>query len=177
MVRRVDPAARHPTRLALLDEERRVIRRTPGISRLPLAALPARPIERRRAAGGHQRRTMQQLTSALRPLTRAWTAPDGRHHRLLFARIPVPAGSLAGPGTRAVLAVFALDQTRRQIVHNRLKVFAITLLVSAIASALLERADRAAAHRRRAMNPTATYGQISARPPRNGCRSRPRRQS
>lgn len=151
--------------LALLDEERRVIAASEHFE-LPLAALPARPVEVDALPAGINDEDVQQLTSALGPLTRAWTAPDGRHLRLLFARIPVPAGSLAGPGTRAVLAVFALDQTKtRQIVHNELKVFAITLLVGAIASALLGvliarrivAAPRALA---------AAAGQISARPPK-----------
>ena len=98
---------------------------------------------------------------------------DGRHLRLLFAHPGTSPVRSVGPGTRAVLAVFALDQTKtRQIVHNELKVFAITLLVGAIASALLGvliarrivAAPRALA---------AAAGQIG-RPPANGCRSRPR---
>lgn len=151
--------------LALLDEQRQVIAASERFD-LPAAALPARPIEVDALPAGINDEDVQQLNRALGPLTSVWTAPDGRHLCVLFARIPVPAGSLAGPGIRSVLAVFAIDQTKtRQILRNELQVFGITLLVGAVASTLLGVliARRIVAAPRRLAE---AAGQISARPPK-----------
>lgn len=149
--------------LALLDERRQVIAASERFQ-VPLAALPARPLNADQLPSGLEHEDVRRLTEALGPLTSVWSAPDGRRFRLLFARIPVPPDSLAGNGTSALLAVLALEQTQaRQILHKEMKIVAATLLVDAIVSVLLGMliAQRIVAGPRRL---AAAANRISTRP-------------
>jgi len=85
------------------------------------------------------------LGKALGPLTTVWTSLDGRSFRLLFARVPVPAGSLAGPSVRGLLVVLAYELTQtRQAIKNELQILVVTLLVGALLSGLFGCGSRGA---------------------------------
>jgi two-component system heavy metal sensor histidine kinase CusS len=113
---------------------------------------------------GIEHADVRALSKALGPLTTVWTAPDHRSFRLLFARIPVPPGSLAGPDTHGLLVAFAYELTQtRQLVMSELQIFAVTLLVGALGAGLLGVwiARRIVAGPRRL---AAAANRISARP-------------
>ncbi|MBC8056140.1 MAG: heavy metal sensor histidine kinase [Rhizobiales bacterium] len=123
--------------MALLDAERRPIAQSEHFE-IPLSALPAQAMSVDNLPTGIEPADVRALGKALGPLTTVWTAADGRSFRLLFARIPVPPGSLAGPATRALLVVFAYELTQtRQIIKNEVQIAVVTLVVGALASGLL----------------------------------------
>jgi two-component system, OmpR family, heavy metal sensor histidine kinase CusS len=123
--------------MALLDDQRRLIAASDRFE-VPIAALPAQPMSVDNLPTGIEQADVRALGKALGPLSTVWTSPDNQSFRLLFARIPVPPDSLAGPQTRALLVVFAYDLTQtRQIVKNELQIFVVTLLIGALASGLL----------------------------------------
>ena len=120
--------------MALLDEQRRVIAASERFA-VPLAALPVQAMSVDSLPPGIDHADVRSLGKTLGPLTTVWTGPDGRSFRLLLARIPVPPGSLAGPQTRALLIAFAYELTQtRQIVMTELQIFAVTVLLGALAS-------------------------------------------
>lgn len=150
--------------LALLDEQRRVIAVSERFE-VPLAALPAQPIDALLLPAGIDHEQVRALGRRLGPLSSVWTSADGRDQRVLFVRVPLPADSPSADGARAVLVVFAIELTQtRQIVRNELKVFGITLLIGTLASTLLGVliARRIVAAPRRL---AVAAGRISARPP------------
>jgi two-component system, OmpR family, heavy metal sensor histidine kinase CusS len=123
--------------MALFDESRRLIAAS-GRFEVPIAALPPQPMAVDNLPNGIDQADVRALGTALGPLTTVWKASGGRSFRLLFARIPVPPDSLAGPATRALLVVFAYELTQtRQIVKNEVQIFGVTLLIGALASGLL----------------------------------------
>ncbi len=123
--------------MALLDEQRRVIAASDRFE-VPVAALPVRAMPVDNLPAGIGQADVRALGKALGPLTSVWMSPDGRSFRVLLARIPVPAGSLAGPGTSALLIAFASELTQvRQIAMSELQIFVLVLLIGAIASTLL----------------------------------------
>ena len=123
--------------MALLDERRTLIAASDGFL-VPLAALPRRALSVDQLPAGIEPADVRALSKALGPLTTVWTSADGRSFRLLFARIPVPAASLAGPDTRALLVAFAYELTQtRQLIAHELQIFIVTLLLGALAAALL----------------------------------------
>jgi len=120
--------------MALLDEHRRVIAASERFE-VPLSALPAQAMSVDNLPTGIEHADVRALGKALGPLTTVWTAPDHRSFRLLFARIPVPAGSLAGPDTHGLLVAFAYELTQtRQLVMTELQIFFVTLLIGALAA-------------------------------------------
>lgn len=120
--------------MALLDDQRHMIAKSEGFE-VPIAALPARAMSVDNLPTGIEQADVRALGKALGPLTTVWVSPDHRSFRLLFARIPVPAGSLAGADTRGLLVVFAYELTQsRQIVKNELQIFVVTLLIGALLS-------------------------------------------
>jgi two-component system heavy metal sensor histidine kinase CusS len=120
--------------MALLDEQRRVIAASERFE-IPIAALPKNAMAVDNLPTGIEHADVRALSKVLGPLTTVWTSSDRRSFRLLFARIPVPAGSLAGPATRALLAVLAYETTQtRQILKNELQIFVATLLLGALAA-------------------------------------------
>lgn len=123
--------------MALLDEQRQQIARSERFE-VPISALPVQAMSVDNVPTGIEQADVRALGKALGPLTTVWTSADGRSFRLLFARIPVPPGSLAGAGVRAVLVVFALELTQtRQVIKNELQIFVVTLLIGALLSGLL----------------------------------------
>jgi two-component system, OmpR family, heavy metal sensor histidine kinase CusS len=123
--------------MALLDDQRRLIAQSERFE-IPIAALPAQAMAVDNLPTGIEQSDVRALGKALGPLTTVWTSPDGRSFRLLFARIPVPAGSLAGPGVRSLYVVFAYELTQtRQVIRNELQIFVVTLLIGALLSGLL----------------------------------------
>ncbi|MES2992440.1 MAG: heavy metal sensor histidine kinase [Pseudomonadota bacterium] len=136
LVRRIDLQLGH-LHMALLDADRRVIAASEQFE-IPLAALPRSPMAVDDLPAGIEHADVRALSKVLGPLTTVWTSPDHRSFRLLFARIPVPAGSLAGDGTRTLLVVFAYELTQtREIVKNELQIFVGTLLIGALAAGAL----------------------------------------
>ena len=120
--------------MALLDEQRHVIAASDRFE-VPVSALPVQAMSVDRLPTGIEHADVRALGKSLGPLTTVWAAPDGRSFRLLLASIPVPAGSLAGPGTKALLVAFAYELTQtRQIVKNELQIFGATLLLGALAA-------------------------------------------
>ncbi|MEP7101461.1 MAG: heavy metal sensor histidine kinase [Burkholderiales bacterium] len=123
--------------MALLDDQRRMIAKSERFE-VPISVLPAQPMSVDNLPTGIEQADVRALSKALGPLTTVWISPDRRSFRLLFARIPVPADSLAGAGTRGLLVVFAYELTQsRQIVKNELQIFVVTLLIGALLSGLL----------------------------------------
>lgn len=123
--------------MALLDEQRHVIAASERFE-VPLAALPREAISVDQLPPGIEHADVRAMGKALGPLTTMWVAPDRRSFRLLLARIPVPAGSRAGPQPRALLVAFAYESTQtRQIVRHELEIFGVTLLIGALAAALM----------------------------------------
>lgn len=123
--------------MALLDERRNVIAASERFE-VPLTALPAQAMSVDNLPTGIEHADVRALSKALGPLTTVWTSPDHRSFRLLFARIPVPPGSLAGSETKSLLVAFAYELTQtRQLVMSELQIFAVTLLVGAIGAGLL----------------------------------------
>lgn len=123
--------------MALLDEKRKVIAASERFE-VPLSALPAQAMPVDNLPTGIEHADVRALSKALGPLTTVWTSPDHRSFRLLFARIPVPPDSLAGPDTHGLLVVFAYELTQtRQLVMSELQIFAVTLLVGALGAGLL----------------------------------------
>ena len=123
--------------MALLDDKRRLIAQSERFE-IPISALPAQAMSVDNLPPGIEQADVRALGKALGPLTTVWTSPDHRSFRLLFARIPVPTGSLAGPETHGLLVVFAYELTQsRQIVRNELQIFVVTLLIGALAAGLL----------------------------------------
>jgi two-component system, OmpR family, heavy metal sensor histidine kinase CusS len=120
--------------MAVLDEQRHLIAASDRFE-VPLDALPRSPMAIDALPTGIGHSDVRALGKALGPLTSVWKAPDGRSFRLLLARIPVPAGSRAGPTTQSVLVAFAYELTQsRQIFKNELAIFVATLLIGALAS-------------------------------------------
>ncbi|HWI10849.1 MAG TPA: histidine kinase dimerization/phospho-acceptor domain-containing protein, partial [Burkholderiaceae bacterium] len=133
LVKRMDLQLGH-LHMALLDDQRRVIAASERFE-IPIAALPKNAMAVDDLPSGIEHADVRALSKVLGPLTTVWTSPDRRSFRLLFARIPVPAGSLAGPATRSLLVVFAYETTQtRQIVKNELQIFVATLLLGALAA-------------------------------------------
>ena len=123
--------------MALLDDTRRLIAKSERFE-VPISALPAKSMSVDNVPTGIEQADVRALGKALGPLTTVWTSPDGRSFRLLFARVPVPAGSLAGPAVRGLLVVFAYELTQsRQVIKNELQIFVVTLLVGGLLSGLL----------------------------------------
>jgi two-component system heavy metal sensor histidine kinase CusS len=123
--------------MALLDEQRHVIAASEHFE-VPITALPAQAISVDNVPEGIEQADVRALGKALGPLTTVWTAPDRRSFRLLFARIPVPPDSLAGPDHRGLLVAFAYEQTQtRQVVISELQIFIVTLLIGVGAATLL----------------------------------------
>jgi two-component system heavy metal sensor histidine kinase CusS len=123
--------------MAILDDERRVIAASERFE-VPLSALPTTAISVDQLPAGIEHADVRAMGKALGPLTTLYVAPDRRSFRLLLARIPVPAASLTHEETRSVLVAFAYESTQtRQIVKNELEIFAVTLLIGAIAAALM----------------------------------------
>ena len=136
LVKRIDLQLGH-LHMALLDGQRRVIAASEQFE-IPLAALPKNPMAVDDLPAGIEHADVRALSKVLGPLTTVWTSPDQRSFRLLFARIPVPAGSLAGADTRSLLVVFAYELTQtREIVKNELQIFVGTLLIGALAAGAL----------------------------------------
>jgi two-component system heavy metal sensor histidine kinase CusS len=136
LVKRIDLQLGH-LHMALLDAQRQVIAASERFE-IPLAALPKNPMAVDDLPAGIEHADVRALSKVLGPLTTVWTSPDHRSFRLLFARIPVPAGSLAGEGTRTLLVVFAYELTQtREIVKNELQIFVGTLLIGALAAGAL----------------------------------------
>jgi two-component system heavy metal sensor histidine kinase CusS len=136
LVKRIDLQLGH-LHMAMLDAQRRVIAASEQFE-IPLAALPKNPMAVDDLPAGIEHADVRALSKVLGPLTTVWTSPDHRSFRLLFARIPVPAGSLAGDDTRALLVVFAYELTQtREIVKNELQIFVATLLIGALAAGAL----------------------------------------
>lgn len=123
--------------MAILDEQRRVIAASERFE-VPLTVLPATAMSVDQLPPGIEHADVRAMGKALGPLTQSWVGPDKRSFRLLLARIPVPDGSLAGPGTRAVFVALAYESTQtRQIITNELEIFAVTLLIGALAAMLM----------------------------------------
>ncbi|KQW38199.1 heavy metal sensor histidine kinase [Rhizobacter sp. Root404] len=136
LVKRIDLQLGH-LHMALLDAQRHVIAASERFE-IPLAALPKNPMAVDDLPAGIEHADVRALSKVLGPLTTVWTSPDHRSFRLLFARIPVPAGSLAGDATRTLLVVFAYELTQtREIVKNELQIFVGTLLIGALAAGAL----------------------------------------
>src|ERR1700712_3807449 len=123
--------------MALRDEQRGVIAASEHFE-VPINALPPQAIAVDDVPEGIEQADVRALGKALGPLTTVWRAPDKRSFRLLFARIPVPPDSLAGPTHRGLLVAFAYEQTQtRQVVISELQIFLVTLLIGVGAAALL----------------------------------------
>jgi len=123
--------------MAILDAQRRVIAASERFE-VPLAALPRSAISVDELPTGIEHADVRALARSLGPLTTAWSGPDQHSYRLLLARIPVPPGSLGSAQTPSLLVAFAYDSTQtRQIVRNELEIFAVTLLIGALAAALM----------------------------------------
>ena len=104
--------------MALLDEQRRSVGRSERFE-VPVSTPPAQPMPVDNVPTGIEHADVRALGKAPGPLTTVWTWADGRSFRLLFARIPVPPGSLAGAGVRGVLVVFALEPEYQQRISER----------------------------------------------------------
>ncbi|MGK2897902.1 MAG: heavy metal sensor histidine kinase [Burkholderiaceae bacterium] len=136
LARRMDLKLGH-LNMALLDEQRRVIAASERFE-VPLSALPADAVMVDDLPPGIEHADVRALDTALGPLTTVWTSPDQRSFRLLFARIPVPADTLAATRTSSLLVVFAYETTQtRQIVTTERRIFLATLLLGALAAWLL----------------------------------------
>jgi len=136
LIQRMDLQLGH-LHMAILDDERRVIAASERFE-VPLSALPTTAISVDQLPAGIEHADVRAMGKALGPLTTLYVAPDRRSFRLLLARIPVPAASLTHEETRSVLVAFAYESTQtRQIVKNELEIFAVTLLIGAIAAALM----------------------------------------
>jgi two-component system heavy metal sensor histidine kinase CusS len=123
--------------VVLLDEQRHVIAVSSHFE-VPLKDLPAQAIPVDNVPQGIEQSDVRALGKALGPLTTLWTAPDKRTFRVLFARIPIPPGSLAGPDQHALLVAFVYEQTQtRQVVVSELQIFVVTLLIGVFAATLL----------------------------------------
>ena len=123
--------------MALLDDTRRLIAKSERFE-VPISALPAQAMAIDNVPTDIEQSDVRALGKALGPLTTVWTSLDGRSFRLLFARVPVPAGSLAGPSVRGLLVVLAYELTQtRQAIKNELQILVVTLLVGALLSGLL----------------------------------------
>jgi len=149
--------------MVLLDEHRRVIAASENFE-VPITALPAQAMSVDNLPTGIEHADVRALGKALGPLTTVWVSPDQRRFRLLFARIPVPPDSLAGPDTHGLLVAFAYELTQtRQLVMSELQIFVVTLMVGALGAGLLGVwiARRIVAGPRRL---AAAANRISARP-------------
>ena len=136
LVERMDLQLGH-LHMAILDEQRHVIAASERFE-VPLSALPRNVISVDELPSGIEHADVRAMGKALGPLTTLWRAPDKRTFRLLLSRIPVPAGSLAGPDVRSLLVAFAYESTQtRQIVTNELEIFGVTLLIGAALAALM----------------------------------------
>ncbi len=123
--------------MALLDEQRRLIAESERFE-VTISALPTQAMSVYNVPTGIKQADVRALGKALAQLTTVWTSADHRSFRLLFARIPVPPGSHAGAGVRAVRVVFAHELTQtRQVIKNELHIFVVTLLIGALLSGLL----------------------------------------
>ena len=136
LVQRMDLQLGH-LHMAILDEQRRVIAASERFE-VPLTALPRNVISVDELPSGIEHADVRAMGKALGPLTTGWVAPGARTYRLLLARVPVPAGTLAGPNVKALLVAFAYESTQtREIVTNELEIFSVTLLIGALAAALM----------------------------------------
>ena len=136
LVQRMDLQLGH-LHMALLDDQRRVIAASERFE-VPLSALPRQAFSVDQLPSGIEHADVRAMGKALGPLTTQWVSADRRTYRLLLARIPVPPASFAAQQTQAVLVAFAYESTQtREIVTNELEIFAVTLLIGALASALM----------------------------------------
>lgn len=123
--------------MALLDEQRRVVAASERFA-IPLSALPAKALSVDELPAGIEQADVRLLGQALGPLTTIWKAPGGETYRILFARIPVPRASRAGPEGGAVLVAFAYELTQtREFVKHELKIFVVTLLIGTLIAGLI----------------------------------------
>jgi two-component system, OmpR family, heavy metal sensor histidine kinase CusS len=146
--------------LAVLDENRRILRATAGFN-IPVSALPqqAVPVEvlpdRVDDAAG------RELRSRFGDLSRQWTAPDGRWYQVLLGRMALP-GTGGGALTQTVLIALSYDRSLpKELLARYRKGLIETLVVSVLAAAALGVwATRLAMKRTRRI--AATSGRISA---------------
>ena len=121
--------------LALLDQDRHPIAVSESFD-VPLWALPKQPISAEQLPDAIELADVRKLGKTLGPLTSVWVAPDRRIFRMLLARVPVAAAAGRAPGVYLVAFAYELTQAR-QLLTRELQVFAVTLLIGALAAALL----------------------------------------
>jgi two-component system heavy metal sensor histidine kinase CusS len=121
--------------MALLSEDRQVIAASEHFE-VPLTALPKTAMEVDQLPAGIEHADVRALGKALGPLSTVWTAPDRRSYRLLLARVPVAGTATRAPRVYLVAFTYELTQTRQLVAHE-LQIFVVTVLIGALASAVL----------------------------------------
>jgi two-component system heavy metal sensor histidine kinase CusS len=122
--------------VALLDEGRNVIAASDGFD-LPVGSLPRATLAMDELPARITHQKVRWLQQRYGPLAENWTGADGRMHRVLLARLSVPA-KVAGTPHTTVLAALALElQQTREVVARGWKIFAVALLASALMALVL----------------------------------------
>ncbi|CAN5428336.1 heavy metal sensor histidine kinase IrlS [soil metagenome] len=121
--------------MALLDENRQRIVASDRFE-VPLAALPKNAMPVDQIPAGIDHADVRALGKALGPLTEVWKGPDSRSFRILLAKVPVPATASHPARVFLVALAYELTQTRQLVAHE-LQILVVSLLIGALASALL----------------------------------------
>ena len=117
--------------VALLDEGRNVIAASDGFD-LPIDALPRVTLAMNELPVHITHQKVRWLQQRYGPLAENFTGADGRMHRVLLARLWVPA-RMAGTPPTTVLAALSLElQQTREVVTRAWKIFTVALVASAL---------------------------------------------